>query len=124
MEPGSVIQAGLVRLFFRLFFWSAVIITFYMTLRPITVLVPGSDKTQHAVTFGALMLIAVAAYPRSGLILLAVALSSFGATIELVQPLFGRSRDVWDWVADSMGVFVVLLPIVLVRAARAKGQRD
>jgi VanZ family protein len=113
-----------VRFFFRLFFWSAVIITLYMTLRPITVLVPGSDKTQHAVTFGALMLIAVAAYPRSGLILLAVALSSLGATIELVQPLFGRSRDVWDWVADSMGVFVVLLPIVLVRAARAKGQRD
>ena len=50
---------------------------------------PGSDKTQHAMTFGALMLLAVSAYPKARLIFLGFALSAFGAAIEFVQPQGG-----------------------------------
>jgi VanZ family protein len=112
-----------VRLLLHVLFWCAVAVTLYMTLRPITVFVPGSDKTQHAMTFGVLMALAAAAYPGTRLILLGVALSAFGAAIELIQPYFGRSRDVWDWVADSAGIIVVLALAAAIRAALAKRQR-
>lgn len=103
------------RFLFHFLFWCAVAVTLYLTLRPLTVFVPGSDKTHHALTFGVLMALAGAAYPRSRPILLAVALSGFGAAIELVQPYFARSRDIWDWVADSVGIAVVLTIIVVLR---------
>ncbi|HEV2567053.1 VanZ family protein [Sphingomonas sp.] len=97
------------RTLFIALFWFAVLATLYVTLRPITVTVPGSDKTQHAITFGVLMGLAGLAYARTHLLKLAVALSAFGALIELVQPYFGRSRDVRDWIADSIGIAVVLV---------------
>jgi VanZ family protein len=112
-----------VRTFLRVLFWCAIAATLYTTLRHISVAVPGSDKTHHAVTFGALTALAIAAYSRSRLIPLGVALSGFGAAIELIQPYFERSRDVWDWVADNVGIIIVLAVVVLVRAAQAKRQR-
>jgi VanZ family protein len=32
------------------------------------------------------------------------ALAMLGAAIELLQPLFGRDRDLLDWVADLVGI--------------------
>jgi VanZ family protein len=94
---------------FRLLFWLAVAAMLFFTLRTITVTVPGSDKTHHAITFGALMLLAVTAYPAVRLGSLAVILSALGAAVELIQPFFGRSCDVRDWVADTIGIVIATL---------------
>lgn len=94
-----------------------------MTLRPVTIFVPLLDKTQHALTFGALMALAAAAYPGSRPILLGIALSMLGAAIELMQPYFDRSRDIWDWVADTIGIVAVLTLTILLRSRLTQRQR-
>lgn len=106
--------------FFRTLFWLAVAATLFATLRTITHTVPGSDKTQHAVTFGTLMLLAACAYPRVRPGQLALALSALGAAIELIQPWFGRSDDVRDWLADSLGIGGVLVAVIAFRAVQAR----
>lgn len=93
---------------FRIIFWSGVALTLFITLRPLTVFVPGSDKLHHAMTFGALALLAAGAYSRVRLFPLGAALSGLGAFIEIAQPFFGRSDDVLDWIADTIGIAVAL----------------
>ena len=110
--------------FFQLAFWLAVSITLYLTLRPITLHVPASDKAQHLLTFAALMLIAASAYPRARLVPLGLALSGFGGLIELVQPKFQRSGELLDWVADSVGILLALLGIWVARRYLASATRS
>lgn len=100
---------------FQLLFWGAVAAILFFTLRPITVVVPGSDKTQHAISFGLLMLLAAPAFPRARPVNLAVALSALGAAIEFIQPYFGRSDDIRDWVADTIGIAIALFPVLVGR---------
>ena len=109
-------EAALLR-YLQLLFWSAVALTLFFTLRPIVVRVPSSDKTQHLITFGILALLAASAYPRARLIALAAALSGFGGMIEVIQPWFGRSDDIRDWIADTLGI---LLAMVLVWTLRRR----
>lgn len=89
-------------------FWLAVAVTLYFTLRPFVGLSTVSDKTQHLVTFGVLTAWAAMAYPRARLVPLGLALSGLGGLIELLQPLTGRSDDLLDWIADSVGVLIGL----------------
>lgn len=98
-----------------LVFWVAVALTLYVTLRPVTVAVAGSDKVHHAITFGGLMLLAGLAYPRMRLVPLAAAVAGFGALIEFVQPWFGRSGDVGDWFADTIGIAIALVALPAAR---------
>ena len=74
--------------------------------------IPGepNDKLQHIAAFATLSLLGSFAYPRTSLIQLLVRLSLFGAFIEVVQaiPALQRDSDVWDWVADTAAVAVVL----------------
>lgn len=98
-----------------LVFWLAVAVTLYVTLRPITVVVAGSDKTHHAITFGVLMLLAGMAYPRMRLLPLAAGLAGFGALIEIAQPWFARTGDVGDWIADAIGILIALLVLPSAR---------
>lgn len=93
---------------FQIAFWCAVAATLYFCLRHVTVLVPVSDKTQHAFTFGMLTLLAAAAYPHRNVRAEALALSGFGALIEFIQPYFGRDKDVRDWIADTIGILLAL----------------
>ena len=60
--------------------------------------------------------LAVTAFPRSNLFVIAVALSAFGAFIELVQGLsfVGRDRDFQDWLTDTIAIGVTLAPMILV----------
>ncbi len=107
----------------RILFWTAIAVTLFATLRTITTPVPGSDKTQHAVSFGTLMLLAALAYPRARLAGLAVTLSGLGAAIEWIQPRFGRSADIMDWVADTIGIAIMLVVIGLIRRVSARQAR-
>ncbi len=64
------------------------------------------DKAEHFLAFYGLTGLAVAAFPRRNLFIVAALLSGFGAFIEYVQGLetVHRDRDFWDWVADTIAI--------------------
>ena len=78
-----------------------------------------NDKLEHIAAFTTLALLGSFAYPRALFARLLIGLSLFGAFIEVVQaiPALHRDSDVWDWVADTAAVLVVLL---IVRWRRAR----
>ena len=63
----------------------------------------GSDKVVHLIAFAALAF-PLARTGRFGLIPVFVGASVFGGIIELIQPSFGRSADMQDWIANIVGV--------------------
>jgi VanZ family protein len=75
------------------------------------------DKAEHFAAFYTLAVLAMAAFPRRGLLVIAVLLSAFGSLIELVQalPIVGRDCDVRDWIADTIAVLAALAPIGAAR---------
>ncbi len=112
MRPITWVRAA------QLLFWAALAFTFYSAVVPPSralQLVPW-DKAEHFIAFYALTGVAAAAFPRRSLALIALALSAFGALIEVVQglPFVHRDRDFWDWVADSLAIAAALAPMALV----------
>lgn len=101
---------------FKLVFWLAIAATLFFTLRPVMVTVPASDKIQHAVTFAGLACLCGFAFPGARFWAAAVALSGFGALIEIIQPRFGRDGDIRDWIADTIGLTVAFLIVWVVRS--------
>ncbi len=102
----------------QLAFLSALAFTFYSAVIPpqhALQLVPW-DKAEHFIAFYGLTGLAVAAFPRQKILLIAVLLSGFGALIEFVQglPMVHRDRDFWDWVADTLAIVAALSPMILV----------
>jgi VanZ family protein len=97
----------------RFLFWAAFCFAFVMAVLPHPPEIPGNpgDKLQHIAAFATLALLGSFAYPATALLQLLVRLSLFGALIEAVQaiPSLHRDSDVWDWVADTAAVAVVLL---------------
>lgn len=80
----------------------------YLTLtppRPATTAHFLPDKAYHLIAFAALIFPGAWLYRASLIWLIPVALG-FGATIELVQPLVGRSAEVADFLADAVGVVI------------------
>ena len=111
-------------------FFAALIFTFYSAVIPPRYalhLVPW-DKAEHFLAFYGLTGLAVAAFPRRNLFILAALLSGFGAFIEYVQGLdiVHRDRDFWDWVADTIGIGAALAPMLLVwwRGVVRAGQKN
>jgi hypothetical protein len=98
-------------------FFAALIFTFYSAVIPpqdALHLVPW-DKAEHFLAFYGLTGLAVAAFPRRNLFIVAALLSGFGAFIEYVQGLdiVHRDRDFWDWVADTVAITAALAPMIL-----------
>jgi hypothetical protein len=98
-------------------FFAALIFTFYSAVIPpqdAVQLVPW-DKAEHFLAFYGLTGLAVAAFPRRNLFIVATLLSGFGAFIEYVQGLemVHRDRDFWDWVADTIAIAAALAPMIL-----------
>lgn len=75
------------------------------------------DKAQHFVAFFVLTVLAAIAFPATHVLIMAAALSAFGALIEVVQGLdfVGRDRDFWDWVADTLAIGAVIVPMLVAR---------
>jgi hypothetical protein len=101
----------------RFVFFAALIFTFYSAVIPPShalQLTPW-DKATHFIAFYVLTGLAVAAFPRQNLFVLAALLSAFGALIEIVQglPMVHRDRDFWDWVADTIAISSALAPMLL-----------
>ncbi|WP_438992317.1 VanZ family protein [Lentibacter sp.] len=80
-----------------------------------------TDKLVHLAAFGLLVLPA-ALSRRVPLSLLFVGLfigaAAFGGVIELIQPHFGRSADINDWLADMAGAALGLLLALGIRHIR------
>lgn len=99
-------------------FWAAFTFTFVCAVLPPqhVIHIFMWDKAEHFLAFYVLTGLAVAAFPRGNLFVIAVALSAFGAIIELAQGLsfVGRDRDFQDWVTDSIAIGMALAPMLLV----------
>jgi hypothetical protein len=110
-------------------FWAAFTFTFVCAVLPSqhVVHIFMWDKAEHFLAFYVLTGLAVAAFPRGSLVVIAVALSAFGAFIELIQGLsfVGRDRDIQDWITDSIAIGMALAPMLLVwwRAQVVNGVR-
>ena len=77
----------------------------------------GSDKLVHFAAFAALAF-PLARTGRFGLIPVFVGASVFGGFIEVIQPSFGRSADMQDWIADIAGVGLGIVLALLYRRLR------
>jgi len=99
-------------------FWAAFTFTFVCALLPSqhVIHIFMWDKAEHFLAFYVLTGLAVAAFPRGRLIFIALALSAFGALIELLQgtSFVGRDRDFKDWITDSVAIVMALAPMLLV----------
>ena len=106
----------------RLIFWAATAFAFVMAVLPRPPRVPGdpSDKVLHVIAFATLAALGAWAYRKLPLFRLAVALSLFGALIELAQaiPALHRDSDIVDWVADTVAAAAVLLLVRWLRSRR------
>ena len=77
----------------------------------------GTDKIVHLIAFAALAF-PLARTGRFGLIPVFVGASTFGGLIELIQPSFGRSADMQDWIADIGGVGLGIMLALIYRRLR------
>jgi peptidoglycan/LPS O-acetylase OafA/YrhL len=104
----------------RLLFWAAAAFSFVMAINPHPPHIPGEpgDKFQHIAAFATLSALAAIGWPERRYGAIGLALSYFGAIIEIVQaiPALHRDCDVMDWVADTSAVTIVLLAAALVRS--------
>ncbi len=77
----------------------------------------GTDKLLHLIAFAALAF-PLARTGRFGLIPVFAGASAFGGMIEILQPSFGRSADMQDWIADIAGVALGIGLALLYRKLR------
>lgn len=62
-----------------------------------------TDKFIHLIAF-AILAFPLARTSRFGLLPVFIGGSTFGGIIEVLQPSFGRSADLLDWIADIIGL--------------------
>ena len=77
----------------------------------------GSDKVVHLIAFAALAF-PLARTGRFGLAPVFLGASAYGGIIELIQPSFGRSADMQDWIADIVGVGLGIVLALIYRRLR------
>ena len=79
----------------------------------------GIDKLAHLIAFSALAF-PLARTGRFGLIPVFLGASAFGGIIEVLQPSFGRSADMQDWIADIAGVAFGIAMALIYRRLRKR----
>ena len=77
----------------------------------------GIDKLVHLIAFTTLAF-PLARTGRIGLAPVLVGASAFGGIIEVIQPSFGRSADMQDWIADIAGVVLGIVLALFYRKFR------
>ena len=65
----------------------------------------GTDKTIHLLAFAAIVLPTAIFTPRR-LFWIIPAAACYGAAIEVIQPLVGRTADLNDFLADAAGICI------------------
>lgn len=81
-----------------------------------------NDKLQHMLAFGTLAALAAWGFPRTPLFRIGERLSFLGALIEVLQsiPALHRDCDIWDWVADTAAITIVLALAAIRRERRRR----
>jgi VanZ family protein len=76
-----------------------------------------SDKLEHVIAYAGMALTGGLAFPRGSAVLrLAILLPLLGIALEFCQLLVpGRSAEVADAVADTIGVLLVVLPFLVLQ---------
>lgn len=76
----------------------------------------GMDKIAHATSYGVMTLLLYASFERIGLIGSSLLALSHGVIIEVVQAhLSNRSADIYDLIANIVGIFAVAIALALLR---------
>ncbi|CAN4268677.1 VanZ-like [Methylophilaceae bacterium] len=104
-KPASLLRPAL-----RLSFWAGLVLLMLLGLMPGSSLPQALlfwDKAQHVLAFALLALIGCFAFPRH-LTAILLCLILYGAIIEVLQSLLqlGRYGDVYDSLADNLGVLI------------------
>jgi len=78
------------------------------------------DKAEHMLAFATIAVLAALSYPTARLFRIGERLSFLGALIEVLQsiPSLHRDCDIFDWIADTCAITVVLLIIWGIRRGR------
>ena len=105
-------MTGLYQRFAMPLFWTMVALVYAAAIMPSPQApdLGAGDKVNHVAAFLTLTLIGRTAYRSLSTWRLGLGLSLFGALIELTQaiPIFQRDASVWDWIADSVAIIVML----------------
>ncbi|HTN42003.1 MAG TPA: VanZ family protein [Asticcacaulis sp.] len=78
-----------------------------------------SDKEAHVLAFYALTGMGLLAFPKIRKWDVALVCLAFGGVIEVVQAMVGRDGNMPDWLADGLGVSLVMAPLVMQSMRRA-----
>lgn len=106
--------------------WAALVFTLTSVPNPRVPHIPGGDKVTHAIMYGVLAVLAHHAWPPhnrpiGARLLVLLAIVALGAVDEWHQLFItGRSADVADWIADSVGASIGLTVSFLVMALRRR----
>tara|TARA_R110001583_G_scaffold24563_2_gene89897 strand:+ start:166388 stop:166783 length:396 start_codon:yes stop_codon:yes gene_type:complete len=97
----------------------ALVAVFWLALQPapdVVQVVSWQDKIEHAVLFAVLMVLGSLAWPDR-MPQLVLGLLAYGAAMEVAQSFTDyRFGDLWDWVADAIGVLLAAIPARLLAA--------
>ena len=113
----------------RLAFFAALVFTIVMALLPHPPRVPLDalgDKFEHMLAFATLSVLASFAFPGASLWRVGERLSFLGALIEVMQayPPLHRDCSIFDWLADTASIVVVLAIVMALRRAKRGGSRS
>jgi hypothetical protein len=124
-------QTGLIRLkpyvqgYSGWLFIIALMATAILSLIPISGAATGNDKTDHLLGFFTLMFLWGISPWRPNVFIKAAILVLYGIGIEIAQSFFPYRMFSWyDWIADSVGVFVALLLCFLLKYLWKEAQSD
>jgi hypothetical protein len=105
-----------IRFLARIAFVASAILILVLTVSSINSPVGFNDKLEHLGAFSLLATLGVIAWGPQALPVLAVGLLALGGLIELAQatPWIQRDADAVDWLADAVGVAIILVPAWLL----------
>ena len=83
-----------------------------------------TDKEAHALAFFGLTSFSILAAPRLRKLDIALFLVGVGGLIEIIQSLVGRDGELLDWLADSVGIALSVVPMYFEGFRRlARGEK-
>ena len=108
---------------YRVVFWLSLVTILALSLVSVSDTEPlfiGQDKLLHALAYAGLYCLLIQAYnTQFGLGSLALSLAIFGLLVEVIQFFIGyRQAEIWDFVANSLGIFLVACMARYLKARR------
>jgi VanZ family protein len=83
--------------------------------------VNGLDKIEHVLSYGVitfLLVLSLKSFSLLSALIFFIAISTFSGVDELTQPFVNRTADPIDWLADIIGIVVVLFSFLYFTSSR------